>query len=285
MYEFPSKIMIELTNSCNLNCDYCFRSKKNMKGKVMKWDCFTDIVENLGAAKNIAFCGMGEQLLHPRFYDAVKYLADRHINVDIITNGTIPIAFEKLVEYGNINGVTFSVDGTKQEIIQKVCSEYDIAKLIKNLEAGKKLEKLTKSVNFVMNKDTISDAVNMPSFCQKHGIQELNILLPTYSLKWIEKNKKTIATTLESIEQRCISNGVHYHNPYEMYCFYKGVPIPFVSLDGVVRVCCDHFLNVSNIGSVLDTDFIDLYESEKYKNFREGTYCEKCKMYKNLPKV
>lgn len=256
-----------------------------MKGKVMKWECFTNIVEKMGSVKNIVFCGMGEQLIHPRFYDAVKYLADRQQCVDIITNGTIPIDFEKLVEYGNTNVLTFSVDGTKQQIIQKVCSEYDIEKLIRNLEAGMRFEKLIKSVNFVMSKDNISDAVNMPSFCQKYGIQELNILLPTYSLKWIEKNKEIICTTLESIEQMCIKCDVHYHSPYEMYCFYESVPIPFISLDGVARVCCDHFLRVSNVGSVLDTRFTDLYESGKYKNFREGTYCEKCKMYKNLPRV
>lgn len=285
MYGFPIKIMLELTNSCNLNCEYCFRSKRSMKGKMMKWDDFTRIIDSLDPVNNIAFCGMGEQLVHPQFYEAIEYLAKQQKNVDIITNGTIPIDYDKLHKAGNLNGITFSVDGTKEEVIKRVCSEYKIDKLLKNLNNGVNYEGIKKEINFVLTKENMEDAINIPSFCQQYKINQLNVLLPTYNLKWIEKDLESISRTLDSIEQECRDRRINYTSPYNSYCFYEGSPIPFVSLSGILRVCCDHFLKVHNIGNILETNLMKLYDSDQYIKFREGVYCEQCKMYQNLPRL
>lgn len=282
--QLPKEIMLELSDRCNLDCQYCFRSYSSPKGNVIDWIDFCTLVDKLTFVDRIAFCGMGEQLLHPRFYDCVAYAGEKKKKVALITNGTIKLDYARLQESSNVEVITFSVDGTNADIIQRSCSKYQFSKLIENLENGSAFKRMKKAINCVMSDKNIENVAEMAKFCKRYRIGELNMLLPSYSIPWITSNLVRITEVLAILKKECEIHHIRYSGPYEMYCLYEGQAIPFITAKGLLRPCCDHFNRVRRLGNVLEQEFEELWNSRVYKKFQEGTYCIKCNMYASLPK-
>lgn len=109
---------IEMTNKCNLNCDFCYANSNtfNQELSVEQIKKAMDIIK----PSDIAFTG-GEPLL--RHDDIIELLpeAKRHIGnlfkgIRIETNGTLPIDFNKFSFNGDVSQFTFniSLDGFKE---------------------------------------------------------------------------------------------------------------------------------------------------------------------------
>jgi len=69
------KVYVEPTTACNLNCRTCVRHVWDEPEGFMEWSTYEAVVDGLvGAAGEaaqgtVAFMGLGEPLLHPRFLD------------------------------------------------------------------------------------------------------------------------------------------------------------------------------------------------------------------------
>ena len=71
------KIYVEPTNACNLNCRTCVRHAWDEPEGFMEWSTYEAAVDGLagpagGTGGTVAFMGLGEPLLHPRFLDMVR---------------------------------------------------------------------------------------------------------------------------------------------------------------------------------------------------------------------
>jgi len=120
--DYPILVDVELASSCNLNCPMCYTTtdhfKENVKRKLMKWDLFTKVVDEVaGNAYALRLSWRGESTLHKRFVDAVKYAKDKGIKeVSFLTNGSkLDLKmFKRLVEAG-ADWITVSFDGLGEE--------------------------------------------------------------------------------------------------------------------------------------------------------------------------
>ena len=89
----PSFVQIEPVGQCNLSCRMCpvtFREDGG-KGKppaFMSFDAFKRVLDQFPAMSELHLQGLGEPLLHPRFFDLVAYAAGRGIEVSTNTNMT-----------------------------------------------------------------------------------------------------------------------------------------------------------------------------------------------------
>lgn len=281
----PSEVMLELTDRCNLDCEYCFRSKNTPNGNVLEFEKFRSIIQKIPFAEVISFCGLGEQLLHPKFYKMIEYVKSKNKKVAIITNGTIKIDYDKLVELGNIYILTFSIDGASEDDIKKICSKYKYSELIENLQRGTHYKCFTKAINCVLTNKNIENIQEIVDFCDKYSINKLNILLPSYNMAWITKNIEKITKKLNIIEYKAKKKGIIYSSPYKQYCLFNDEAIPFITTQGIIRPCCDHFNKILKIGNILEKNFEEFWNSLVYTEFREGKYCLTCKMYNKMPKL
>lgn len=71
----PQKIIIELTNTCNLRCAKCPTYEANRARGEMTPELFEKIMQDIARAKaptKLEFCGGGEDLLHPNFVDFIR---------------------------------------------------------------------------------------------------------------------------------------------------------------------------------------------------------------------
>lgn len=133
----PYSVVIDVSDLCNLKCNYCFRSKdketlpENMawgSRKVLSLERFADVVDQIGEfedpIKKIALSGHGEPLTNRKIPDMVRLLKERcpESIIEIHTNATL--LNEKLslalIEFG-IDKINVSLQGLDAETYKEVC--------------------------------------------------------------------------------------------------------------------------------------------------------------------
>lgn len=79
------KVYVEITNNCNLNCDFCIKNQR--KNKFMSKSEFEVILDKLKKHTNyLYFHVLGEPLLHPNICEFID-VASKNYKVNITTNG------------------------------------------------------------------------------------------------------------------------------------------------------------------------------------------------------
>ena len=90
-------IDVELTNRCNASCGFCPRDQTPHEG-VMSMEVLEAVVRRVvelrqGAAelwpglREVSFCGLGDQLIHPAIGGCVRMVRDVGFDVSVNTNG------------------------------------------------------------------------------------------------------------------------------------------------------------------------------------------------------
>ncbi len=90
----PTFLQVEPVGQCNLRCRMCpiqFRTDGPPNGPpaFMDFATFTRLVDQFPALEHLQLQGLGEPMMHPRFFDMVAYAARRGILVSTNTNLTL----------------------------------------------------------------------------------------------------------------------------------------------------------------------------------------------------
>src|SRR5438552_10139902 len=90
----PTFLQVEPVGQCNLRCQMCpiqFRQDGPPHGPpaFMAFDTFKRLVGDFTELKHLHLQGLGEPLMHPRFFDMVSYAAGRSVKVTTNTNLTL----------------------------------------------------------------------------------------------------------------------------------------------------------------------------------------------------
>lgn len=91
--ELPKYVQFEPVGQCNLRCQMCalqFRTYDlGSRRALASWELFTRLVDEIPTMEHLQLQGLGEPMMHPRFFDMVRYAADRGIRVTTNTNLTL----------------------------------------------------------------------------------------------------------------------------------------------------------------------------------------------------
>lgn len=83
-----SKVYVEITNICNMNCSFCHGHSR--KAGRMTEDEFACVLDKLaGQTQYLYYHLMGEPLTHPQLPDFIRMAAKRGFKAVITTNGTL----------------------------------------------------------------------------------------------------------------------------------------------------------------------------------------------------
>ena len=111
-----ARIVIELTNRCNLRCQHCFAERHAATGdlplaiieKVLREgrDCGID---------HLAFTG-GEPTIHRQFAEIIRRVCEAGYTFSFVSNGmNFPQIYPLLLRHRQwFTGVTFSLDGARE---------------------------------------------------------------------------------------------------------------------------------------------------------------------------
>src|SRR3954469_7824889 len=82
----PAFVQMEPVGQCNLRCQMCpiqFRQDGPPFGPpaFMEFEKFTRILDQFAGLEELQLQGLGEPMMHPRFFDMVEYAVARGIKV------------------------------------------------------------------------------------------------------------------------------------------------------------------------------------------------------------
>jgi len=110
------RLVLELTNRCNLRCRHCFDQRHAATGE-LSLDVIDRVLTDARACgiDHVSFTG-GEPTLHRSFEDILGRCADANCGFSLVTNGsTFPRWYPRFLAYrSRFDGATFSLDGARE---------------------------------------------------------------------------------------------------------------------------------------------------------------------------
>src|SRR5690349_3286491 len=122
----PAFVQVEPVGQCNLRCTMCaiqFREDGPPDGPpaFMTWEQFERILDGCRGASELHLQGLGEPLMHPRFFDMVRAATERGLVVS--TNSNLTLLTERradqLLECG-LKRLHISIDGARAETYEAI---------------------------------------------------------------------------------------------------------------------------------------------------------------------
>ncbi len=239
-----SSVNLELTNHCNLRCTICPVNTTMRRAKgYMDPALFRRVIDENPQLDFVLAFQWGEPLLHPNFFELVRYAADRGVRTMITSNGTYlsPENRAKLLECG-LERITFSVDG--DHATHQAIRGYDLDRLRRDVlalvaERDAAGARLRIDVSMVVDRAT-EDA------------------LDTYFADW-----KGIADRVQAIP-RLVSE----RRTRPCRELWRGTLV--VLWDGRVTVCCVDSEGQLEVGDANETALRDVWNGERMRAIRSA---------------
>jgi MoaA/NifB/PqqE/SkfB family radical SAM enzyme len=120
----PAQLQIATSNTCNLKCVYCrdHRVGNEVPRSKLEGDTWNNMLRLIPKAEWLAFHGISEFMMDPKFFELVRLCADAGATLFINTNGTIctPKYLEALANYPASISMNFSVDAATPETFASI---------------------------------------------------------------------------------------------------------------------------------------------------------------------
>lgn len=303
---FPSSIMLEVTNHCNLGCITCPREYDYghaMAKGTIDFDKMIKVINEVAPyIDSIGLTGLGETLLYKKLEETLRYIKSKNkgIQTFISTNAHIPGA-EHYVERMSpwLDTVQISIDGVSKIYetvrlksdfnffidttgkIVKVCKEKNVSVMF-NFVAVKE--------NYKQMKDIVRVAIDL-------GVPYVNITPVNLSAitAWHTDYYEIFYTDDFKNELKAAFDLAKESGKVELSIWdvktkneFKKCHLPwnhfYVSWDGYMTPCCAKpFPKELNFGNVYETSLMQCLNSKEYRQFRKMWYnnetpefCQKC---------
>lgn len=140
-----TKVYVEPTTFCNLDCITCFRNEWHEPMGRMSDETFERILAGLAAldpVPSVYFGGIGEPLFHPRTVEWIKRVKTLGARVELITNGSLltEARARQLIESG-LDLLWVSIDGATPQSYADVRLGAELPQVVENLRRFRKLRK------------------------------------------------------------------------------------------------------------------------------------------------
>ncbi len=222
----PPRLIVELTNSCNLHCSYCLRDEDALyhsPARFFSLDLLRRIIaearDAIGAS-HVMFTG-GETTLHPAFPEILAAVNEQGLKCSFVTNGW---HFERVwptitARRDALTHVAFSLDGATREDHDRWRGKGSFVRLVRAFSRCRHAD-LPFVIKTVIRKDTLPQLEQIAIFAARMGASALSFvhLLPTSDLAgdFLSVEDRTAAeqeiAALARIFKMRISIDVGYYN-------------------------------------------------------------------------
>lgn len=245
------KVYIEITNSCNLKCDFCIQNSRNKK--FMTEVAFCEILEKLKNHTNyLYFHILGEPLLHPQVRSFIRIAGEEGFKVNITTNGYLISKIRNISGLRQLNISLHSYDEKYNisledylknifEVVDNLDGTYISYRLwLKNKYTKRILEILNNHYKTSINEDDIKDNI----------VVKNNIFINSFH--------EFIWPDLEND---------FYCEKGNCYALRDHIGI---LVDGTIVPCCLDSKGNINLGNVFKDNISNILESARVKRMKKG---------------
>lgn len=288
--EFPSQVMVDITEVCNLACIHCTHPKfknssvynKRMLDPLINKKMVDEVAKyGFGLTKYIRYTSNGEPLVHPKSYEMIQYAVDHSkTKVTLTTNGTLlnEKKMKKLLETG-LHMIDISIDAFSNEVYSKVRVEgnLDVTKknVLRLLELNDEVGHKTKIIlSFVEQEENSHEIDKFKNFWESKSVDEVLIrTLHTNSGSNVD-NKKPLSKQVINEERRA--------------CLYPWERV-VLTAKGTLNFCPTDWFGKSEVSDFNKTSIRDVWKNNFYKDLREqhlknkykNKFCLQCPDWKN----
>ena len=269
--DFPSQIIIDATEICNLACIHCphedFKKSEHFEARHLAIEIHNKLIDEVccygqGKTQYIRYTSNGEPLLHPKIYDMLDY-AVKHsgVPVTLTTNGTIlnEKRIEKLLASG-LHLIDISIDAFKPETYTKIRIKGDLhttqGNVLKLLEMKNNIGAKTRIVtSYVEQPDNYQESGQFEKFWKDQGVDYVVI-----------RRLHSSAGAIDQIAERICNDGEPI---IRRPCLY---PWERITLNprGELAFCPQDWSHDSEIVPYKHTSIRDVWQSEFYRRLREA---------------
>lgn len=295
----PQRLVLELTNACNLKCIMCGRDEANFSLTTFDIDILKNLAPILNEVEEVTLFGWGEPTLHPQFEEILSFLDNYPVKKYFVTNGMRLDKIKEAIFKYHVDIMAISLDGAKAETNNSIRVNSDlnfIVNQLKDIVSIKKERGLNYPyMNFVMtmfdrNIEELPDLIRLAS---EIGLEEVKgVYLTVFSDNLLGEtlyNKKDkVEKIFEEAESLAEKLNIKLKLPYlqgediaakqlHKDCFVAWRDF-FVGSDGYIRPC------QSNAEKFFKYDkhktFEEMWNSKEYQKFRTevntSSMCEGC---------
>ena len=182
-----TKLYVEITTICNLDCVMCIRRAWEEPLGAMPLATFRTLMEQvreMPGPPTIHLGGYGEPMAHPDFLEIVRLAKATGARVEMTTNGILlaPERAEALIDL-DLDRLMVSIDGVAPEHYEDIRQGGSFARVYENLRALRriKLRRGSKHSNpqvgiaFVAMKRNIADLPELPWLATRIGAWEIQV--------------------------------------------------------------------------------------------------------------
>jgi radical SAM protein with 4Fe4S-binding SPASM domain len=301
---YPSNIMLEVTNKCNLRCVTCARGYKygtEMSQGSMDFDSLKKIIDECYPyLDSIGLTGLGETFLYNHIVEAVDYIKNK--NKGIIISCSINAHLKNSAEIAGklinkVDTIQISIDGIG-DVYNKVRINADYDFFIDKVKQISELSRNSTTdlmFNMVVLKDNFHQMSEIVNLANDLDIKYLNVVpMNLVSITDIDKSyyefygSKEFKREFERAKQTAqkypsfeftsydFNARSHFHNCRFVWNYF------YISWDGFLPPCCAKpFPKELNFGNVFENGLLTSLNSLKYQEFRKLWYQDRSPQFCN----
>lgn len=304
---FPSTIMLELTNHCNLACTTCPREYafgKQMDQGLMNMQQAKKIIDQLWPyLDSIGLTGMGETFMYNEIEEIVDYIKSKNkgIIISVSTNAVLPSFINRASKIiDKIDTIQISIDGL-DDIYELIRINATFKKLDENLKLlAEKCQgtETTLMLNMVVTKENYFQMPLLVDYADEIGIDFLDFT--SFNLASVTKIDRSyyqfyqspkFLNSMKALDDKIKTNPSVYvsKNNFDTKTIgFKNCHFPwshfYVSWDGYMPPCCAKpFPKELNFGNVFNKNIMDILNNKNLKDWRKlwfknttPDFCDKC---------
>lgn len=260
------KVYVEITNNCNLSCNFCIKNKRNIK--YMTLSDFKKILTKLnGYTKYLYLHVLGEPLMHPKINEFINE-ASKNFYVNITTNGYL---IKNIADNKNIRQLNIS--------LHSFDTKYKIS-----------LEDYMDNIFYVVDKLKNNTYISFRLWVKnKYSNEIIKLINKRYNsnIKKVD-NIKISKNIYLNIHDEFIwpdlENNIHNNNG-KCYALKDHIGI---LVDGTIVPCCLDSLGTIKLGNIFEENLENVINSKRYLEMLEGfknnkkteELCKKCNFIK-----
>jgi radical SAM protein with 4Fe4S-binding SPASM domain len=280
-YVVPPKITISITNSCNLQCRWCYgdcgKSIAKSELNTREWLQFIDYLVAHDFIR--AYIEGGEPFLRPDFMKILKYCCRKLMTV-VRTNGTL-ITEEVAKELKSIGIGRMLVD------IMGACAETHEeltgveGSFERSCDAVRQLAVvgIKTDVLIILNRKNAREIQKCVDLAHSLGAQRLGVLrlypLGRAKRAWADL-ALSLAEQMSAISKLRVPDGfqiMQSWHPNDRNCCWQGATVNAYG----DSIGCTYLREYVNFGNIRTTPFLDTWHNnELYRSLREGTVEKSC---------
>ena len=263
------KVYIEITNVCNLSCNFC--PKTSRKSKFMEEKNFEHIIKSVKPYTDYVYLHlMGEPLLNPELKKFLDICYENELKVNITTNGTlINKSKDILIESKALRQINISLHSFEANNNNVDFEDY-IESIVNFVKEATETTGIICSLR-LWNLDTKYVASN------NMNVDIFRFLEEKFNLECNLKNELAEKNTFKLKDNVYLSMGEKFKWPSlkiseigeRAFCLGLRNQIG-VLVDGTVVPCCLDSEGSIPLGNIFETDLKEIINSKRAKDIYEG---------------